>query len=213
MAVVHERMSRVEPKAVQPILANPVDGGVDDEAANQCRARAIEIDGAAPRRVMAIGDVFGQELRQVRAFGPEVVVDDIEDDAQPETVRRVDERSQIVGMAVVLRWRIQIDAVVSPVAASREGRDRHQLDRRRTERTHVSEALTRRRKRPGFGEGSDVKLVDYEIVDVEWPGVVTPLERVRIDDLRRAVHTFWLEPRGRVGPAHAVDQVAVGLPG
>ena len=148
MAVVHERMRRVEPQAVEPILSNPVNGVVDDQAADHRRARTIEVDGAAPRRVMPFVDVFRQELRQVRALRPEVVVDDIEDDAQPETVRRVDELPQIVGMAVVLRRRVQVDAVVSPVPASGKRRDRQQLDRGRTERAQISEALACGGKRP-----------------------------------------------------------------
>ena len=68
-AVVEQRMRRVETQSVEPVLAHPVDRVVDDEAADRRGSRAVQIDGAAPRRCAPVGDVLRVELRQVRAFG------------------------------------------------------------------------------------------------------------------------------------------------
>ena len=69
------------------------------------RARPVQVDAAAPRGVVAVGDVRRVELRQVRAFGPEVVVDDVEDDGEVQAVGGIDEGAQVVGPAVVARRR------------------------------------------------------------------------------------------------------------
>ena len=84
-------------------------------------------------RVVAVGHVRRIELRQIRAFGAEVVVDDVEDDGDVQPVGGIDEGAQIVGPAVVARRRIQADAVVAPVAGAGEFGDRHQLDGRDAE--------------------------------------------------------------------------------
>ena len=57
-----------------------------------------------------------------------MVVDDIEDDAEAEVVRAIDEASQIVRCAVQMARRVEIDAVVAPSVAAGKLRDRHHLD-------------------------------------------------------------------------------------
>jgi hypothetical protein len=42
-AVVDERMRGIEPQAVEPILAQPVNGVVDDEAADSAPRPTIEL--------------------------------------------------------------------------------------------------------------------------------------------------------------------------
>jgi hypothetical protein len=46
-----------------------------------------------------------------------VVVHHVQDDAEIERVRPVDERAQLVRRAVDMRWRVQADAVISPSEA------------------------------------------------------------------------------------------------
>ena len=58
-----------------------------------------------------------------------MIVDDVEKDHQAVTVRRVDQRLQIVGRAVAAFGREGQHAVVAPIARAGKFRDRHQLDR------------------------------------------------------------------------------------
>ena len=68
----------------------------------------------APVVLVAIGEIVRRELGQVVAVGPEMVVDDVENDAEAERMGAIDERAKIVGRAVEARRRIEIDAVVAP---------------------------------------------------------------------------------------------------
>ena len=93
------------------------------------RAGSVEIDRAAPRRSVAVGEIVLAECGQVGAFRPEVVVDDVEDHGEAVPVRGVDEAPEIVRGAVGARRGVERDAVVAPVPAAGEVGDRHQLDR------------------------------------------------------------------------------------
>ena len=160
---VGERVRRVEPQPIEPVLRDPRHRVVDDEAPHGVRARPIQVDAAAPRRAVVHGQVLRIELHQVRALGPEVVVDDVEDDGDVEPVSGIDEGAQIVGPAVVSRRRVEADAVVAPVAGAGELRDRHQLDGRDAEIVQLAEPLPRGRERAFPSEGADVQLVEREL--------------------------------------------------
>ena len=96
-SLVDERVGRIEPQPVDVVLADPVHGVLDDETAHHLAARPIQVDGAPPGRLVPVGEVVRMDLREVGPFGTEVVVDDVEQDGQPEMVRLVDEAAQIVG--------------------------------------------------------------------------------------------------------------------
>src|SRR5262249_60079555 len=96
-------------------------------------ALAVKVDGGAPRTLMAIAEVSRAERREALAVRAEMVVDDVEDDAETVQVRGIDQPAEIVGRAVMMRRREQIDAVVAPVARSGRFGNRHQLDRRDAE--------------------------------------------------------------------------------
>jgi len=57
-----------------------------------------------------------------------MIVDDIEDDAEPESVGAIDKPAEVVGAPVKLGRRKPSDAVVAPVTRSGKGRHRHHLD-------------------------------------------------------------------------------------
>ena len=61
------------------------------QRAHDGAARSVEVDAAAPRVLVAVREVGRAHRPQVRAVGPEVVVDDVEDHAQPDAVRLVDQ--------------------------------------------------------------------------------------------------------------------------
>ena len=59
-------------------------------------AGAVQVDRRPHGARVPVGEVARAELRQVRAFGPEMVVDDVEHHGEPVAVRGVDERAEIV---------------------------------------------------------------------------------------------------------------------
>ena len=91
---------------------------------------------------MTVGEV-GAEGGDLLRAGAEVVVDDVEDHAEPRGVRRVDEPREAVGAAVGRMRREGVEPVVAPAAVPREGRDRHQLDRRHAELAQRRQVLDR----------------------------------------------------------------------
>ncbi len=104
------------------ILAQPVEGVFDDEAADVRAAGVVVIDGVAPGSFVASGEV-GAELREVVALVAEVVVDDIEEDGEAALVGGVDKAAKRGGASVIGLHGVEADAVVSPVAGAGNGVD------------------------------------------------------------------------------------------
>jgi hypothetical protein len=76
-----------------------------------------------------VGEIVLAERPPVGAVRAEVVVDDVEHDAQTVAMGCVDEAAQLLGPAIGASGRPPIDAVIAPVPPAREVGDRHQLDR------------------------------------------------------------------------------------
>ena len=112
------------------VLAEPAAGVVDDETPHHRAVRAIKVHRLAPARFVAVRRVVARELLEEVAVGSEMVVDDVEDDADASRVRGVYESPESVRAAVYVRRREQVHAVVAPVAPAGELGDGHQLDRR-----------------------------------------------------------------------------------
>jgi len=124
----------------------------------------------------------------------DVVVDDVEDHAEPGGVRGVDEARELFRPAVRLVRGARVEPVVAPAACAGERRDRHELDRRDAELAETGETREDAVKRPGVAERPDVELVDHKLVERNpVPVGVAPRELRRVEDAR--------------GPANAV-----GLP-
>ena len=98
-------------------LVDPVPGVLDEKLPR--RRRPLEVERLAPVVGVAIGEVVGREVGEIVAVGTEVVVDDVENDGQSESVRPIDEAAQIVGRSIQPRRRVKVDAVVSPTDARR----------------------------------------------------------------------------------------------
>src|SRR5262245_47655890 len=112
--LVEDLLRRVEAQAVEMKLVDPVAGVADEELAHRTRVLAVEVQGFAPVVAVAVAYVRRRECPQVVADRSEVVIDDIEDDADAGRVRGVDEPAEIVGLAVEMRGRVEIDAVITP---------------------------------------------------------------------------------------------------
>ena len=64
----------------------------------------------------------------VASVGTEVVVNHVEDHAEPQRVCPVDEPAHVVRFAIIVMWSEQVHSVVSPAERAGELGDRHDLD-------------------------------------------------------------------------------------
>jgi hypothetical protein len=94
---VEDLLRGVEPEAIDVVFADPVFGAGEHQLAQRPRTRAVEIERVAPFVVVPVGEIVLCEARQVVAVRPEVVVDDVEDDAEAERVRGIDEARRSSG--------------------------------------------------------------------------------------------------------------------
>src|SRR2546430_17510725 len=111
-------MHRVEAKAVETIVFEPMQRVADGEGADLLNAI---VDGMSPRRVSA-----GEECRRIAVevvtFRAEMVVDDIEENHEPARMRFVDQRPQIVEPTIGAGGRVEQDAATTPISAACESR-------------------------------------------------------------------------------------------
>ena len=160
LAVVEDRLRRVEPQAVEMKLADPVTRVAEDEIARALRVFAVEVQRLAPVGLVARAEIVRAEAFQVIAVGPEMVVDDVEDDGEAERMRVVDEALERLVVAVYVIRREQLHAVVAPVPAARAFGDRHHFEHRDAELAKVLELLGRGVESALRRECADVQLVD-----------------------------------------------------
>ena len=213
--VVAKRVRGVEAQPIEVVLVHPVEGVLDKELPHALRVWAIEVQGVAPRRGLALGEIVRAVGAHVGPVGAEVVVDDVEDDPQAEAVGRVHEPPQVVGAAVGTRGCEESHPVVAPVPLAGEVGHRHELDRGDAEVAQVGQPLHHARERPRGGERAHVQLVQRQVVEGEpRPAPVVPLEAGGVHDLGWAVDALGLEARGRIGErALAVHAIAIAPAG
>jgi hypothetical protein len=92
---------------------------------------------------VALGEERPVDLERLHAARADVVVDDVEDDAQTGAVGGVDEARQAVRAAIGRVGGREVDAVVAPPVVAGELGDRHELD--------VGDAQLGQRREPGCG--------------------------------------------------------------
>src|SRR5258708_13504504 len=115
-----------------------------------------------------------------------MVIDDVEDDCDPESMGAVDEAAKIHRSAVQPGWCEEVDAVISPAEPAREFRHGHNFEASDTEL-----GKSRQLSRSGFpasvrGEGADMHLVDDELLTrPPPPRPVGPTEIPRTAHFRR----------------------------
>ena len=194
LRLVEDRVRGVEPESVDPVVAHPELGVLDRPLAH---AALGVVERVAPEGVEAVGEV-GPERRELGA-GPDVVVDDVEDDREAAGVRGVDEAREGVRAAVGAVRRRGQHAVVAPAAFAGERRDGHQLDRGDAELGERVEARDRRVERALGRERADVEFVDDELAERYDDRVGAPRERPRVE-----------HPRGPAQPARLLARAGVG---
>src|SRR5690348_5579821 len=120
-------MDSVEAQSVDVEVSAPMESIFEEEAADFFAVSAIEIDGLAPGRAVAIGEIRAKII-QVIAFGAEMIVDDVESHGHSQFVAGVDEALEPVPAAVGVLNRKWIDAVIAPVALAGKLSERHEFD-------------------------------------------------------------------------------------
>ena len=196
--IVFDGLHRVQPQAVEMILANPVQRVLHDEAAHMLAASSVVVHRFSPRRFVVRGKVR-TEVAQVIAFWPEMVVDHVENHRQPDAMRGIDESLKAFGTTVVRLHGVGRDAVIPPIAHARKSGYRHHLDHRDPQLLQVLQLRDSAVEGAIRREGPDVQFVNNVIAESEpAPSIVAPLKRRRIDDLGWAVHTLGEEARHRI---------------
>jgi len=150
------------------------------------------------------------ELAQIVALRAEVVVDDVQEDAEAVGVGGVDQPAQAAGTAVGRLRRVEMGAVVPPVARAGELGDRHDLDRGDAEVHQVRQVRDHGLEGPGRGESPDVELVEDQVGQgVAAETLVGPREPAGVDDDRRPVDPLRLKPGDRIGPVPLAVQAVL----
>src|ERR1051326_7564237 len=201
-AVVVDRLRGIEAEAVEAKLVDPIRRVLADEFAHRGGAVAIVVDRLAPIGRVLFREVRFRELREIAAVGAEVVVDDVEEHAEAESVRGVDEGAEIVGRAVEPRRRPEVDAVVAPTEAAGEVVDGHDFEQRHAGVFQQRQFLDGRAECALSSERADVHFVDDGIAYVDT--LVPPRIR-RIDDHRRPMRPLGLKARCGVGKGVAAE--------
>ncbi len=202
---VEETLRGIQPQAVQVELTDPARGVLRVELAHRAAARPVEVDRFTPFVLIAIGEVVGAEAAQVISIGPEMVVDDIENDAEPQGVGSIDEASKGVRLSIAMIGRKQADPVIAPVEATGKIGHRHDFEAGDAEPGKV-----RQFSRGGFEsallrERADVQFIeDLARERQPTPLPVMPFERIRVDHHRGPMRAARLKARTRIGIGAAI---------
>src|SRR5580698_3605887 len=125
--IVVDAMRRVEPKPVEMVLVDPVAGVGDKELAYRTGGGPVEIERLTPLGRVLLAEIAGRGRAQIVSVGPELIVDDVEDDREAERVGSADQAAQLVGPSVEAGRREQIDPVITPAEPAGKFGDRHHL--------------------------------------------------------------------------------------
>jgi hypothetical protein len=98
----------VDAQAIEVEFLDPAGRIGQEEFAYRSAVLAVEVDGVAPFVLVAFAGVVRREPPQGVAAGAEVVVDDVQDDAEAHRVGASYELPQFIGRAVEPRWHEQV---------------------------------------------------------------------------------------------------------
>ena len=215
LGAVEDLLGGIEAQTVEVVFSDPIAGVCDEELPDRHRIRSVEVDRVTPLVLVLVGEVRVRELAEIVARRAEMIRHDVEDHRHSDAVRGVDEPPEVVGPAVQMRRREQVDAVVPPSEPAFELRDRHHLDHRDPEPRQLRQFARGRRPRAGPRKRADVHFIQDRVFQLDTgPCVVGPAKCCRVDDLGRPVRTLGLKSRGGIGiePRAAVDAETVSTP-
>ena len=109
------------------IVAEPENRIVDKKAPDFVAISMIEVHRRAPRCFVGTREIW-TKAREVIPLGPEMVVNDIEQDGEAFGMAGIHQPFQIVRRAVGPMRREEIDSIVSPAALAGKLIHRHEFD-------------------------------------------------------------------------------------
>src|SRR5215468_6381745 len=109
---------------------DPVAGVGDEKLANKVGAGPVEVDGLAPLVFVTSGEVVVRELLEIVAVGTEVVVNDVENHAETDGMRPINESAEVVGSSIEMGGSVEIHAVIAPPEPAWKFGDRHEFEQR-----------------------------------------------------------------------------------
>ena len=186
-------------------------GALEHPLAHRVAVGVVVVDRLAPGRLVALGEVRAEGLERLRARRADVVVDDVEDHAEPGArARRRRAARARAGRRRPSARRADVDAVVAPAAVAGELGDRHQLDRGDAQLGQRRQVRDRRPSNvPSGGERADVQLVDDELVAARAREAAVADANARGSTTREGPRSpSRLPARARVGQRAAVEHVA-----
>ncbi len=140
----------------------------------------------------------------ITCFWSEVVVNHVQDHAEPQLVSLIDEPAHVVGAAVNVIGRIEIHSVVAPTEIAGKLGDGHDLDRGDAKLDQPRKAIGRGSPFSFLCECSQVQLVKHLALQPQpFPVLVMPGKAARVDHLRGTMRTLGLKSGSRVGIAIA----------
>ena len=195
---IGDGVNGIEAKPIDAELGDPVQRILDEEAADLVGMRAVEIQRRTPGGAVPVGEVRA-ELREVVAFGPEMVVNHVQHHGKAVPVAGVDQALEARRTAVRVLRGERVHAVVAPVAVSGKLRHRHDLESGHAQRGEPGELPDGGIERAFGRKGPDVHFVKDVLFEGQaFPSGRLPVE-LRRDDLGGGVDAIWLEARCGVG--------------
>ena len=153
-------MRCIEPQAVQVILLDPMAHVGQHKLPYGFTAVTVVVDGVAPVGHVPVVEVLIREFPHVIAVRPKMVVDDVENHAQPGRMGTIDETTKPVARAVTVKWCEPTHPVVPPAKRAREFGNGHDLEDRDAELRELAQVLGGRGIGAVRGERADVQLVN-----------------------------------------------------
>src|ERR1700761_1199680 len=120
-------MHGIEAQTVAVVILQPHECIVDEEAAHFVASFLVEIDCVAPGRFPVWVEIWTKPCGVV-ADGAEMVINDVEDNAEPGRMAGVDESLESVRAAVWLMRGKKPDTVVTPALLATPRGDGHNLN-------------------------------------------------------------------------------------
>jgi hypothetical protein len=162
-AGVVDGVDRVEPKAVDVVVADPALGALQHPLADRIAVSAVEVDCVPPGCLIFGSEIRSEPIQRLDPRGADVVVDDVEDHLQAMLVRGGDELGKTGGSAVGgVRCR-DVHAVISPAVVPGKLGHRHHLDRGHADLRKLCQMCGRRLERALGRERPDMHLIDHEL--------------------------------------------------
>src|SRR5262245_42482765 len=151
----------VHAKPVEMKFLNPVSRVGNEKLAHRPGIWPVEIERFAPVGRIAVCKIIRRKIFQIVSRGSSMIVNDVQNDAQTESMRKIDKGAKIVWAAVESGRSEKIDAVVAPSEAAVEIVNRHDFQDGYSQTLQFRQVLACRRPGAFDRERADVHFVNH----------------------------------------------------